>query len=39
MAVVTVLSGDELQLSCSASSDADGVGLNEARIIGIRLGS
>ena len=39
MAVVTVASGDELQLSCLATSGADGVGLNDGRIIGIRIGS
>ena len=38
-AVVTVFSGDQLQLSCRASQDADGVGLNEGRITGIRIGS
>jgi hypothetical protein len=39
MAVVTVATGDELQLSCIATSGADGVGLNDGRIIGIRIGS
>jgi hypothetical protein len=39
MTVVTVASGDELQLSCIATPDADGVGLNNGRIIGIRIGN
>jgi hypothetical protein len=37
-AVLTVGSGDEITLSCEADEGADGVGLNQGRITGVRIG-
>ena len=38
-AVTTALSGDVLKLSCLADTEADGVSIEEARIVGVKIGS